>query len=134
MRRVLVDAARRRSGGKRHAGIRVTLHPDLVTSEARTEQNLLVIDEALIRLAAVDARKVAPLSSDILAASPLRRSAYWSRFPLYLRARNPPRASLAAQGTECGAAFVSRSVIQAPASDMYASKCAVTTTEFVVSA
>lgn len=57
MKRVLVDAARRRESRKRDGGVRVTLHPDLVSNKSAGDLDLLVLDDALRRLALVDVRK-----------------------------------------------------------------------------
>ena len=57
MRRVLVDHARRRRRDKRGGDIlRVTLSPELATPEPGVD--LLALDEALERLAALDERQV----------------------------------------------------------------------------
>ncbi len=57
MRSVLVDHARRRSYAKRGANpLRVTLREDVMVSEQRTAE-VIAVDEALNRLAALDPRK-----------------------------------------------------------------------------
>jgi len=55
MRRVLVDHARARRAAKRDGGVRVTLHDDAGAS-ASPDVDLLALDEALDRLAAVEPR------------------------------------------------------------------------------
>lgn len=57
MRRVLVDAARRRNGQKRGGGVQaVTLHEDVVVASDRGD-DLIALDDALEALAALDERK-----------------------------------------------------------------------------
>jgi RNA polymerase sigma factor (TIGR02999 family) len=57
MRRVLVDAARARGYQKRGAGAQqVSLHEELVKTEERGA-NVLALDAALEKLAAIDSRK-----------------------------------------------------------------------------
>lgn len=56
MRRVLVDHARRRLATKRDAGERVALHDDLLPARFDDDE-LLAVDEALARLAALDPRQ-----------------------------------------------------------------------------
>lgn len=56
MRRILVDHSRRRSAGKRDGGIQITLG-DSLSAEQPTALDLLVVDDALSRLAAIDERK-----------------------------------------------------------------------------
>jgi RNA polymerase sigma factor (TIGR02999 family) len=57
MRRILVDYARQRSADKRPAAnLRVELHDWQATSRPRTEE-MLILDEALTRLAEMDARQ-----------------------------------------------------------------------------
>ncbi|MEO8635713.1 MAG: sigma-70 family RNA polymerase sigma factor [Gemmatimonadales bacterium] len=57
MRRILVDHARRRTAGKRGRQHQVTLESDAgLTSEAASEE-VLAVDEALERLAVLDARQ-----------------------------------------------------------------------------
>lgn len=55
MRHVLVDHANARNAAKRSAGVRVTLDEQLV-SNPTTGIDILVLDDALTRLAAADAR------------------------------------------------------------------------------
>ncbi|MEQ1692310.1 MAG: ECF-type sigma factor [Gemmatimonas sp.] len=56
MRRALVDHARRRRSTKRDGGVRVELSDDLPAANDR-DLDLIAVDEALIRLAAMDARQ-----------------------------------------------------------------------------
>ena len=56
MRRTLVDHARRRRATKRDGGIRVPMPEELPAPDAR-DFDLLAVDEALVRLAALDARQ-----------------------------------------------------------------------------
>ncbi len=56
MRRILVDHARRRHAGKRDGGRRVTLDASLVADPERSLE-LLALDDALTRLAELDARQ-----------------------------------------------------------------------------
>jgi RNA polymerase sigma factor (TIGR02999 family) len=57
MRRVLVDHARERAAAKRTGGkARVELH-DAVAAQAPRGEEMLALDEALVRLAACDARQ-----------------------------------------------------------------------------
>lgn len=56
MRRVLVDHARRRRAGKRDGGLAVPLDDDLDAARERPD-DVLAVDEALERLAALDARQ-----------------------------------------------------------------------------
>jgi len=55
MRRVLVDYARARNAAKRGAGFRVTLDESLAGGDDHT-LDMLVLDDALTRLAAADPR------------------------------------------------------------------------------
>ena len=55
MRRVLVDHARARNAAKRGDGVRVTLDDDMIAAEDRSI-DMLVLDDALDRLAAVEPR------------------------------------------------------------------------------
>jgi RNA polymerase sigma factor (TIGR02999 family) len=57
MRRVLVDHARRRVARKRGRQHLVTLDPDLASPGAGSSAEVLAVDEALDRLATVDARQ-----------------------------------------------------------------------------
>lgn len=58
MRRILVDHARRRHRAKRGgSGIVLPLDDVLVVAAEKTEVNLLELDEALTRLAAIDVRQ-----------------------------------------------------------------------------
>ena len=56
MRRVLVDYARRRNSKKRDGGMRVELPTDYLPS-VNLEQNWVLVDQALNRLAAMDQRQ-----------------------------------------------------------------------------
>jgi RNA polymerase sigma factor (TIGR02999 family) len=56
MRRVLIDYARKRSADKRGGGIRITLRTDMDIAGERIS-DLLMLDEALTRLAERDERK-----------------------------------------------------------------------------
>jgi RNA polymerase sigma factor (TIGR02999 family) len=56
MRRVLVDHARRRQARKRDAGVRVELADDLATARFEDDE-VLAVDDALERLAALDPRQ-----------------------------------------------------------------------------
>jgi RNA polymerase sigma factor (TIGR02999 family) len=56
MRRILVDHARRRQAKKRDAGRPITLDDELAGANPATEE-VLAVDEALQRLAALDARQ-----------------------------------------------------------------------------
>jgi RNA polymerase sigma factor (TIGR02999 family) len=56
MRRVLVDHARRRNALKRDGGIRVTLDDDVAESAA-SSIDFIALDDALAKLAALDARQ-----------------------------------------------------------------------------
>ena len=56
MRRTLVDHARRRRATKRDGGIRVPMPEELPAPDAR-DFDLLAVDEALVRLTALDARQ-----------------------------------------------------------------------------
>ncbi len=56
MRRTLVDHARRRRATKRDGGIRVPMPEEFPAPDAR-DLDLLAVDEALVRLAALDARQ-----------------------------------------------------------------------------
>jgi RNA polymerase sigma-70 factor (ECF subfamily) len=56
MRRILVDYARQRKAGKRHGGHRVELTDCLVIADDRIE-DILLIDQALNRLAVFDPRR-----------------------------------------------------------------------------
>jgi RNA polymerase sigma factor (TIGR02999 family) len=58
MRRILVDHARRRQRAKRGgSGITLPLDEGLVVAAEKSEVNLLALDEALERLAAIDVRQ-----------------------------------------------------------------------------
>lgn len=56
MRQVAIDHARRRMAGKRDGGIRVTLN-EQVQGDTQRDLDVLALDEALYRLAAVEADK-----------------------------------------------------------------------------
>lgn len=56
MRRILVDHARRQRATKRDGGVQVTLLPSAAVEEPRP-LDLLLVDDALTRLAALDARQ-----------------------------------------------------------------------------
>ena len=56
MRRVLIDYARKRNADKRGGGVRITLQTEMDFAEERPS-DLLVMDQALTRLAAFDERK-----------------------------------------------------------------------------
>lgn len=56
MRRILVDHARRRRAAKREGGERITLEELAVESPARSV-DLIALDDALVRLAALDPRQ-----------------------------------------------------------------------------
>ncbi|MCC6245622.1 MAG: sigma-70 family RNA polymerase sigma factor [Gemmatimonadaceae bacterium] len=56
MRRILVDHARRRGAGKRNHGTRVELH-DSIAEVRRIDEDVVAVDEALARLAKLDARQ-----------------------------------------------------------------------------
>src|SRR6516225_7213879 len=56
MRRVLIDYARKRNADKRGGGMRITLQTEMDFAEERPS-DLLVMDQALTRLAAFDERK-----------------------------------------------------------------------------
>ena len=56
MRQVLVDSARRRRAVKR-GGIAVSVDDDVIIPAAEPEERILAIDEALTRLAALNARQ-----------------------------------------------------------------------------
>jgi RNA polymerase sigma factor (TIGR02999 family) len=56
MRRVLIEHARRRAAQKRGGGIRITLLTGMGVAEERAP-DLVLLDEALSKLAAIDARK-----------------------------------------------------------------------------
>ena len=56
MRRVLVDHARERLAAKRDGGIRLELQPDMLSASER-DVDLLALDEALTRLAELDAQQ-----------------------------------------------------------------------------
>jgi RNA polymerase sigma factor (TIGR02999 family) len=56
MRRVLIDYARKRSADKRGGGIRITLRTDMHIAGERIS-DLLMLDEALAKLAERDERK-----------------------------------------------------------------------------
>lgn len=56
MRRILVDHARRRNASKREGGQRVTLDEGVAASDGRS-LDLIALDEALQRLAALDERQ-----------------------------------------------------------------------------
>lgn len=56
MRRILVDHTRRRRAAKRDGGIQVTLGDSLSVTESTT-LDLLLVDDALTRLAALDERR-----------------------------------------------------------------------------
>ena len=58
MRRILVDAARRKRSRKRDAGVRTTLFDDQQLASAIPTQDLVELNDALDRLAAIDPRKV----------------------------------------------------------------------------
>ncbi|HEY8187460.1 MAG TPA: sigma-70 family RNA polymerase sigma factor [Pyrinomonadaceae bacterium] len=58
MRRILVDYARRRNRAKRGgSAIALPLDEGLVVAAAESDANMLALDEALTRLAAIDARQ-----------------------------------------------------------------------------
>jgi RNA polymerase sigma factor (TIGR02999 family) len=57
MRRVLVDHARRRNALKRDGGVRVTLDDDVAESTDASSIDLIALDDALAKLAALDARQ-----------------------------------------------------------------------------
>jgi hypothetical protein len=67
MRRVLIDQARKRKSLKRGQGVRVTLQTGMDVARERGP-DILALDEALQRLAGLDARKSVLLSSSFLAA------------------------------------------------------------------
>lgn len=54
---MLVDHARRRSAGKRDAGVRVTLTDDVPAAAGERTLDLLELDGALTRLAEIDPRQ-----------------------------------------------------------------------------
>ena len=56
MRRVLVDHARARQAAKRGNGLRVTLDEGLVEAAPARDLDMLVLDDALVRLEAADPR------------------------------------------------------------------------------
>jgi RNA polymerase sigma-70 factor (ECF subfamily) len=56
MRRVLIEHARKRAAQKRGGGIRITLQTGMGAAEERAP-DLVLLDEALSKLSAVDARK-----------------------------------------------------------------------------
>ena len=56
MRRVLIEHARKRAAQKRGGGIRITLQTGMGVAEERAP-DLVLLDEALSRLSAIDARK-----------------------------------------------------------------------------
>jgi RNA polymerase sigma factor (TIGR02999 family) len=56
MRRVLIDQARKRSADKRGGGMRITLKTGMDVAE-EPAPDLLAMDEALVKLAALDERK-----------------------------------------------------------------------------
>jgi RNA polymerase sigma factor (TIGR02999 family) len=56
MRRVLIEHARKRTAQKRAGGIRITLQTEMSVAEERAP-DLMLLDEALSKLAAMDARK-----------------------------------------------------------------------------
>ncbi|MBS0557847.1 MAG: sigma-70 family RNA polymerase sigma factor [Proteobacteria bacterium] len=66
MRQVLVDRARRRDAQKRDGGERITLTADLA-ADARSPLDLLALDQALTRLAEVDARKARAIELRVFA-------------------------------------------------------------------
>ncbi len=57
MRRVLVDHARRRGAGKRPSGKQQVEHNDFLAAQFPHLDQMLILDEALTRLAALDARQ-----------------------------------------------------------------------------
>jgi RNA polymerase sigma factor (TIGR02999 family) len=58
MRRILIDHARRRGADKRGGGLqRITLASGITPPLASTEVDLLALDDALVRLAALDERQ-----------------------------------------------------------------------------
>src|SRR6516165_11168855 len=67
MRRVLIDQARKRKSLKRGQGVQVTLQTGMDVARERGP-DVLALDEALQRLAGLDARKSVLLSSSFLAA------------------------------------------------------------------
>jgi RNA polymerase sigma-70 factor (ECF subfamily) len=74
MRRILVDHARRRHRAKRGgSGITLPLDQGLVVAAEKPEVDLLALDEALERLAAIDVRQSQILSCDSSAGSRLKR-------------------------------------------------------------
>jgi RNA polymerase sigma-70 factor, ECF subfamily len=85
MRRILVDHSRRRSAGKRDGGIQITLG-DSLSAEQPTALDLLVVDDALSRLAAIDERKAGSSSSGSSVVSRTPRSPRCWASP-------PPRSS-----------------------------------------
>jgi RNA polymerase sigma factor (TIGR02999 family) len=56
MRRILVDHARRQKAEKRGGGGKMTLHENLESSDDGLEVDVLALEDALTRLAAVDER------------------------------------------------------------------------------
>src|ERR1700761_6260978 len=56
MRRVLIEHARKRTAQKRGGGIRITLQTEMGVAEERAP-DLVLLDEALSKLSAIDARK-----------------------------------------------------------------------------
>ena len=57
MRRILVDHARRRRAARRQGGQRVTLRTEIPVSGAAPLLDLIALDDALTRLASLDARQ-----------------------------------------------------------------------------
>src|SRR5262245_61103462 len=57
MRRILVDHARRRSAAKRSRQHQVTLESDAAEASGASSEEVMGVDEALERLAAVDPRQ-----------------------------------------------------------------------------
>jgi len=57
MRRILVDHARRRTAGKRGQQLQVTLESDAASAGEAASEEVLAVDQALERLAALDPRQ-----------------------------------------------------------------------------
>jgi RNA polymerase sigma factor (TIGR02999 family) len=96
MRRILVDHARRRLAGKRDAGTPVTLGDD-VAQAAGGSDDVLGVDEALERLAALDARQArivelryfaglsVPETADVMGISPATVKREWQSAKAWLQ-------------------------------------------------
>jgi RNA polymerase sigma factor (TIGR02999 family) len=104
MRRILVDHARARSAAKRSRDRQVTLDPDEPAAVTAPNDEILAIDEALERLAALDARQAkvvelryfvglsVPATAEVLGVSPATVKRDWTLARAWLHRELGPEA------------------------------------------